>query len=121
MNVTNMHNLNILIVTLLFLQQVFGNTECFVSSMNVIGCGENQQNCVGYQTTEMGVTFPLTLNYGYIGIGASKSQNVLDMTDITVDQDGIFIIRYDDYMNVEWGKQIKNWVEYGALNLVNMN
>eukprot|EP00347_Sterkiella_histriomuscorum_P015485 403356851 len=61
MNVTNMHNLNILIVTLLFLQQVFGNTECFVSSMNVIGCGENQQNCVGYQTTEMGVAYPLTL------------------------------------------------------------
>eukprot|EP00347_Sterkiella_histriomuscorum_P013916 403362868 len=88
--------------------QIRGNTDCFSSSMKLVGCGLERSNCLGNSMTEMGIVYPLTLSYGYIGVGATESPGVIDATGITPRYCGLIIIKYDDYMNIEYGRQIKN-------------
>eukprot|EP00347_Sterkiella_histriomuscorum_P009362 403341507 len=72
--------------------------------MNVVGCG-NQCTLGLFQTTSQPIVFPLTLTYGYIALAGSQSLYVLDMPNqSSVYSVGIFFIRYDDYMNIEWSR-----------------
>eukprot|EP00347_Sterkiella_histriomuscorum_P019416 403341708 len=88
--------------------------------MNVVGCG-NQCTSGLYQTTSQPIVFPLTLTYGYIALAGSQSLQVLDIPNqSSVHSVGMFFVRYDDYMNIEWSRAT-NTLESSANEFVTSN